>query len=284
MRLKLDQGSHEWKVRRRMSVTGSDAKIIMGHDPRGKSIDKLILQKLELEPEEEVNDFMKMGVMLEPLARDVFCKETGILMVPSVHCHDTFTWAMCSTDGINFDEDTILEIKCGMKAFELLENDIIPDYYIDQIQHNLWVTGATTCYYMAYWKDEWIIKVVQRDEAYIQTLVEKETEFYELLANADKEALGIEERDDEAFHEAAIKYAEALALQKRATALVDEAKKDLIALVENRGAYGFGVKITRCSRKGEVDYKMIPELIGIDLDKYRKEKSFYWKFDIKEKV
>lgn len=281
MRLKLEQGSYEWKARRRMSVTGSDAKIIMGHDPRGKSIDKLILQKLELEPEEEQNQFMKMGIMLEPLARDIFCREMGLLMVPSVHCHDTLTWAMCSTDGINFDEDIILEIKSGMKAFELLENDIIPDYYIDQIQHNLWVTGAKSCYYMAYWKDEWIIKLVDRDEAYIQQLVAKESEFYELLSNADRDALGIEERNDDAFEEASAKYKEALALQKRATTLVDEAKKDLIALVDNRGAYGFGVKVTKCSRKGEVDYKLIPELIGVDLDKFRKEKSFYWKFDAK---
>jgi len=40
---------------------------------------------------------------------------------------------------------------------------------------------------------------------------------------------------------------------------------------------GSGVKIARIERKGSVDYAKIPELNGVDLEKYRKESSSYIK-------
>lgn len=39
----------------------------------------------------------------------------------------------------------------------------------------------------------------------------------------------------------------------------------------------YGLKVEKVARKGSINYKMIPELQSIDLEKYRDEQIEYWK-------
>ena len=54
----------------------------------------------------------------------------------------------------------------------------------------------------------------------------------------------------------------------------------LIRMSEEKDSKGFGVSVQKVTRKGSVDYSSIPELKGMDLEKYRKSSSEYWKINI----
>jgi hypothetical protein len=202
-------------------------------------------------------------------------------MFPAVFIRDDLPWAMASLDGINFDEDKIIEIKCGSRAFE--RGLDIPEYYQCQMQHAMWVSGATRCDYFCYWNGEYKLIPFNRDDAFIEKMIEAEKSFLLEMENADLEALGIEIRDDEAFHEVVTKWKvadkflkEARSLLKRAETVEKECKSDISCLIVGRGAIGFGVKIKRASRIGNIDYSTIPELLGLDLEKHRKPRTYWW--------
>lgn len=57
-----------------------------------------------------------------------------------------------------------------------------------------------------------------------------------------------------------------------------EIVKELVEICKERNSIVCGRKITNAERKGNVDYSKIPELKNIDLEKYRKKSSKYWKF------
>jgi hypothetical protein len=40
---------------------------------------------------------------------------------------------------------------------------------------------------------------------------------------------------------------------------------------------GGGIELQRITKKGSIEYDNIPELDFVDLEKYRKESSEYWK-------
>jgi hypothetical protein len=50
---------------------------------------------------------------------------------------------------------------------------------------------------------------------------------------------------------------------------MENAKAALIALTSHTSESGAGVKVTRFSKAGSVDYKRVPELKGVDLEQYR---------------
>ena len=51
---------------------------------------------------------------------------------------------------------------------------------------------------------------------------------------------------------------------------LEEIKTKLIGLMAGDKREGNGVKVVRQECKGNVDYKRVPELLNVDLDKYRK--------------
>ena len=71
-----------------------------------------------------------------------------------------------------------------------------------------------------------------------------------------------------------------LDIQEKMSFLVNaknEAMKELIELSDGVSSFGNGYTFEQIQREGSVDYKAIPELKGVDLNKYRKESINYWK-------
>lgn len=54
-----------------------------------------------------------------------------------------------------------------------------------------------------------------------------------------------------------------------AQAKTDAAKAALVNIAKHRRETGAGVSVTRFWKIGNVDYKRVPELIGVDLNLYR---------------
>jgi hypothetical protein len=76
-------------------------------------------------------------------------------------------------------------------------------------------------------------------------------------------------RDDPAWVGAALAYLEAKRGADAADDRLEAARKALVALSAHPRETGGGVSLVRLWKQGAVDYKRVPELKGIDLDRYR---------------
>ncbi len=178
-----EQGSEDWLKLRKSKITGTDAAIIIGASPF-KSVHELWQEKLGIkETNYTPNKAMAHGTKLEPVARDILIKHTGLHFEPIVCIHDEYDWAMASLDGYNEENNIICEIKCPItlgRHREALDGKI-QEYYLPQIRHCLWVTGAKSCTFMSYYPDYepcFSLIEVLPDLEYQTFLIEKEKEFY----------------------------------------------------------------------------------------------------------
>ena len=126
---------------------------------------------------------MQRGHDLEPIARDLFIEQSGITFEPIVAESDEFPWMGASLDGWNEDNKAILEIKCPS---DRSHNDallgIVAEYYVDQCQHALGVTGGDICYYVSYHPEhsnKLAVVEIKPDVDYIKQIIEVERKFYE---------------------------------------------------------------------------------------------------------
>jgi len=177
----LVQGSDEWLEMRRKKITATDASVIMGTNP-WKNTTQLYFEKIKGENTKKTAR-MQRGVDLEPLARDFYCKTTGIACTPVVVVRD---WIMASLDGSDDSMQNILEIKCpGSKDHALAKNGEIPSYYYAQLQHQMYVAGVQKMDYLSFDGEEGVIIEVIRNREYIEKLIEKELKFYQCLMNRE---------------------------------------------------------------------------------------------------
>jgi hypothetical protein len=62
---------------------------------------------------------------------------------------------------------------------------------------------------------------------------------------------------------------EARRLAERAEEELEAAKKALVALASHPSERGAGVVVSQYFRRGAIEYKRIPALVGVDLDAFR---------------
>lgn len=208
----------------------------------------------------------------------------------------------------------IIEIKApAAKEHELAKNGMIPEKYIPQVQWLMMIAGVSHADYISYGTDDTYAVVPMKANPVIQNeLAERAQLFWqhvltktpivvwykfeedfaipidlgskEIINPKGEEKPVVQEEPTEQIEEQEIEavIAAALAAQdeaKKATAkfeaLKEKVKKFLGKETEMvRGEASFGY----ISRKGAVDYSIIPELIGLDLDQFRKPptKAFYF--------
>lgn len=275
MRLDMKQGSKEWKEMRNRCITGTDASVIMGVNPFMNKT-TLLKKKLNLIPEHD-NDAMKEGRRLEPIAREVYENNTGNLTINPPYLHDQESWAMCSPDGVTFDGKIVVEIKCGKKVWEQAKQDVVPEYYYAQIQHNIWVTGAEIAHYFVYFNNDHKLILVDKNEEFIEKMALKERDFYfnELLV-ATPESLEIQIKKDEEFAYWAEAYKQVDEFIESSSVKKDSIRQKLIDLCDGKSSMGYGIKVNKMMREGSIAYKEIPELAKLDLSKYRKPPTEVW--------
>ena len=138
------------------------------------------------------NENMRRGKELEPEARLLYEKLTGIHMEPVCVVHELYPWMRASLDGLSKDQTIILEVKCprSLKVHYLALNNQVPHYYKGQVQHQLAVTDtAETVHYFSYYPslpgpDSFALVKVYRDEEYIKEMIEEERKWYERVYNS----------------------------------------------------------------------------------------------------
>jgi len=273
--LTLEQGSKEWLEKRKCCITSTDAASIMGLNPY-KSRKDVLKEKLGLGQEQEENEAMRLGRELEPKAREVYMLQENTIVIPEVCVHDEYHWAMASLDGLAEGGQHILEIKCGKSAFEQAQRKEIPAYYRCQMQHALFVTGLKVCHYFCFWEGKSILQIVHRDEEFILKLIEEEQKFYDEMLFTDPQTLVINQSDDKRLEEAIKRFEHHKQSIESHEALKELARQEIIDLCDGRDTEAYGYKITKNYVKGRIKYDAIPDITGIDLEKYRSEGTENW--------
>lgn len=279
--LDLEQGSPEWLAWRKTVITGTDCPAILGSSPWASAY-KVWQRKLGLVEEQASNEAMERGKRLEPEARAQFNERHNILMEPCVVESTEFEFLGASLDGMCLTGNSLLEIKCGgAKLHAMARNQEIPQYYLDQIQHQLLVTGAERCFYYSYDGKDGICIEVLPDPEFKKSFLPKAREFWKCVAlNESPPLKDSDYRDmssDLNWKGYASEYRKLCEQIKNLEDIKQSYRKELLKLSEDQNCLGEGVRVMKTIMPGRVDYDSIPEIKGVDLDKYRKGSTTIWK-------
>ena len=180
--VELEQGTHEWREWRHKGIGASDAPTIMGEN-RFKSAAQLLKEKREPARDSVQNEAMALGVQLEPEARRRYIAKTGRDVRPACLQSTRHDWLRASLDGFAINHGSVVEIKCGQSVYRRAsQSRSVPDYYYGQMQHILTVTGLDSLDFWCYWPGcSDLLLPVERDDAYIERLLNRELEFWRLV-------------------------------------------------------------------------------------------------------
>ena len=174
----IQQNTQEWKDFRRNKIGASDAAGILGISPFKTPYQVWEEKIFGLDDLE--NWAMRHGHLMEPLAREEFENMTGLAMMPKVAIHKEREWQMASLDGVSFEEDVFVEIKCpkSKEVHQMACDGKLPDHYMAQMQHQMVVLGIDMGFYFSFNGTEGALVEVKRDKSFGEMLTEKESVFY----------------------------------------------------------------------------------------------------------
>jgi len=266
----LEQGTKEWLSWRKTVITATDCPAILGSSPWVTPF-KCWQKKLGLMPEQKGNNAMERGKRLEPIIRDRFIKKFGMNMTPLVVESSEYEFLGASLDGISDCKKYILEIKTGgQDLYRMAMQGFLPLYYLDQIQHQLLVTGAKKCFYQVGSEDEEkdIVIEVLPDPTFKNRFLPKARSFWKGVAFFESPPLTDSDykiRDDNLDWKEYTNICKEIDVQlKTLQDKKDYVRKKLIELCDDQSSMGNGVKVIQ----------------DLDLDKYRKNSTTVWKIII----
>lgn len=286
----MKQGSPEWLAHRKNFLGASDAPVVLGVSP-WRTPYQLWQEKLGLDPGQEENSGMRYGKRKEAEALKAYEDYTGLLV--STNEKDTLVYhpeknfMMSSLDGITFDKTMAVEIKnpCG-QDHDIAKSGKIPEKYYPQVQHQLACLGFNMLHYFSYREGDFSLVEVERDQPYIDMLYKEEKKFWDQVLNLESPDLSERDYnlfDDQEWEDLAKEWStitEQLSLLEKQE---KEYRSALIAKASGRNAKGSGICLSKIVRKGTVDYKKIPELIGVNLERYRKDPTEAWRIVAQKK-
>ena len=269
----MRQTWHEW---RQAGLGASDAPVVMGVSP-WKTYHQLWKEKITGLSSQKENPAMRRGKQLEAEAIEFFQMETGFLVEEQVCLeHPKYNWMRATLDGINQEEKVLVEVKTSRELhFE------VPEHYYPQLQHQLAVTGYEKMFYVIYDGENGHIIEVRRNDAYINELIEREQEFWNLVITKTEPLLEEKDfrpmQDNADWKDLSSRYHEVLYLIDQLEEEKEFLKSQFILFAEGKNARGHGIVLTNVTPKGTIDYKSIPEIKALDLEQYRKPSSNYWR-------
>lgn len=227
---------------------------------------------------------MLRGHTLEETARLAFEKNMNLIVFPRVVQSLKHEWMIASLDGIDMDGKILVEIKCAGEADHALAmQNKIPEKYYPQLQHQLAVTGLKKGYYYSFNGDDGVVVEVEHNPQYIEKLIEEEKKFMECLQNQAEPSLGSKDychRDDMDWNERAQKWLQKKLELENIEQEEKTLRNELIEMANCQSSHGGGIRLTYSTRKGAIDYRSIPCLKEIDLEKYRKPSTSVWSLSI----
>lgn len=276
--INLKQGSKEWLAYRKLKVMASEAPIVMGLS-KYETPYKLWQRKLGLIEDKEKTPAMQRGIDLEPIARDLFNMENQSNFQPIVaECSDN-EFLAASLDG--YENGEVLEIKCnGEKNHTLALQGVVPPDHYCQMQVQMFVTDSLKGYYYSFDGVNGIKIDVDFDPKYCQTMLPRLRDFYKQLICFEAPALqkgDYKEMDSMEWKELAENYMLLEQEIKAREEKKDIIRKQLISMAGDTNCSGNGIRLQKTITKGRICYDKLPQLVGVDLDPFRKESTISWR-------
>ena len=270
--IQLTQGSQEWLDYRRTMRNASETAAVLGVSP-WQTPYQLWLTKTG-RANTKTTAAMQHGTGMEPAARAAYEAQTGEVMQPLVLHAGLYS---ASLDGMDLDGKLIVEIKCPYRGQESqlwkdAVSGLVPEYYQLQVQHQLYVSGADLAHFWVYANGKGLLLPIERDEAVMDAIRRGWDAFQPYLDGDMPPPLTDADtvvRDDADWHAAATAFVQAKAASDTADTVLAQAREALVALAKHPKETGAGVSVTRFWKAGNVDYKRVPELKDVYLDKYR---------------
>lgn len=283
-KVELEQGSPEWLEFRKSGIGASECAAVFGKCKYNTVFQ--LWEKKVYDIETEVNCAMIRGSEMEPIIRQQAEAVLGEKFDPVCGIHDEYDYILASLDGINARGDVIMEIKYASKAnHAIAKAGKVPEHYMYQVQQQLLVSGAHKALYVSWNSDDLQIVEVFPDAELHGHIINYLSDFWKMVCMQTPPPLSdedlIEVNDQEVLKFVNTKKEN----DAKIKALEDENEKiteELIQIGNGTSFKGDGFKFLKVPRKGTVDYKKVPELSDVDLEKYRKPSTFSWQLRIKK--
>jgi putative phage-type endonuclease len=284
------QQSADWLEMRKTKIGASDAPVIMLESP-WKTPFELWQEKLGIIPEKARSSYvqnyiMNPGLEIENKARLDFFLKTGVQVTPKVVFHDKYEWMMASLDGIDDKGEIVLEIKsAGKEDHFLARNGKIPPKYYPQLQHQMELTKVGEITYNSVNDGDNVYVQVKRDDKYIKRMIDHEEQFYDCMSSFIAPKLcerDFTKKEDDIWRMMAGNWLQIQEQMEEMEKKDKEIRERLIFLSNGRNSIGGGVRLSKIVRKGAINYDEIEELKSLDLERYRKKPSEYWKITKRE--
>ena len=283
--LDLVQGSPEWLAVRVLSRPASETAAIMGVSPYDKPFD-VWERKTGVTKKKFEHPGLKRGKDFESAVLEDFREKTGIDLEPVVYQRGNY---IASLDGIDLFGRCIGEVKITTKNTDLYahaKNGALPEYYDWQCQQQLMVTDAEIVKFIVRVEEkdtqgkshfiEDIVIDVLPDRAKWERIVAEWDAFWIKVdtLTAPEETRTYDHKEDSALVLIEEEMTRLMVLQAATEEKIKELRGRLDAACEERGRHVFVLgTITTGFRKGNVDYKKVPQLEGVNLEPYRKAPS-----------
>lgn len=241
-------------------------------------------------PPVEETEAMRRGSRIEDTAKQLYAELTGHIVMEAIAICSQNPRLMASLDGITMEMDHCVEIKrMKLEYHQQVGDGECPRLYYGQLQHTMMCTGhADMVIFSVQANDQDQIYsshclTVARDEEYIAKLYEAcKAALHCLDTNTPPPLIerDYRKRQDQSY-EAAEEYL-MVAKKKRDEGKreYEDAKKKLIELSGGLNTMGLFTRLTNYTLPGKIDYKAIPELASVDLEKYRKPPTLAWRISI----
>jgi len=298
----LEQNTPEWLEARKRFIGSSEVGAIMGVSPWTTAY-KTWERKLGLVEEkfDKNKEFIfQKGHRLEDRARRMYELRVGFDIPPKVIQKKDLPYCRVSLDGLNIERKRQVEIKyVGRNVFLDLKNGAdIPDHYYPQVQYQMLATGLPSCDFVAITDDKIkretstnsmfsgiVVVEVPIDIPYIRKMVAECNKFYKCMIEGTPPSLS----DKDFAKVTQIPLAQEIENYRMfkkeydtAKAKLDLSKQKISELMPHDKMLYENVRLTKSYSKGTVNYKAIPELEGVDLEKYRNKASSRFTITVKE--
>ena len=270
--IRLVQGSPEWLTHRQAHRNASETAAVLGMSPYITPY-QLWLQRTG-RAQQALTAPMRHGTEMEARARDAYEALTGHVMQPLVVVDGEYS---ASLDGVVFDGGVILEAKCPYQGRqsklwqEAIAGQVVEQYQW-QVQHQLMVSGADLAHFWVFDGQEGLLLEVRPEPDRWPLIRAGWDEFMRLVREDRPPALTDGDklvRDDEVWQKAVEDYSALKRALEAAEKAAEAAKGRLVGLASHSSETGCGVTVTRYWKAGNVDYKRLPQLCGVDLEQYR---------------
>jgi len=172
----------EWLKERMKGIGGSDAAKVLGVSRWGGPL-SVYLEKKGLYTPDDPGEPAYWGTVLEDVVAREFEKRSGLRVQRQnkIFTHPDYPWMLANIDRRIVGKNKGLECKTASNFMgDEWEGDELPDSYYIQIQHYMAVMGWESCWVACLIGGQrYVQKEVQRNSELINTIIEKEREFWE---------------------------------------------------------------------------------------------------------